>query len=99
VEITKLDRWPAGEIVAIPHTFPVTGQVENPATGFVTIVQEKMTPLITGSEAWQLLHNDHPRLFQEANLNYRGKLKPGQTIQAEIIRREIEAAVQFEEKN
>jgi hypothetical protein len=96
LEIMKLDMWPAEEIVAIPHTFAVTWEVENPTTRLDMVIQEKMTQLITESEAWRLLHSDHSRLFQESSLNYRAKLKPGQTIRAEIVRRNVEAAVQFE---
>jgi hypothetical protein len=58
LEITKLERWPAGEIIGIPHMLPVTWQIENPATGFDTVVQEKMTPIVTVREAWELLRND-----------------------------------------
>jgi hypothetical protein len=47
-------------------------------------------------EAWQLLHTAHPRLFQEATLNYRGKHKPGQTFRAGIVRQNVGVAVQFE---
>jgi hypothetical protein len=82
----------------MPHTFPVTWHVENPVTGFDTVVQGKRTPLITVQEAWQLLPNDHPRLFPDANLNYRGKLKPGQTVQAEVVTVYAKVAVCFSVK-
>jgi hypothetical protein len=93
-EITKLDRCPAGLIV--PHTFLVTWQVENPAGGFIDIIQANMTPLISVQEGWQLLHHDHPRVFQEASINYRGDLNPWQIVQAEVIGKELIVAVDFE---
>jgi hypothetical protein len=96
LEVTKLERWPAGPIVAVPHTFPVTWKIEDPAQGFVTVTQEKMTPMITIQEAWQLLHTQVPRLFQQATFNYRGKPSPGQTIQADIARKDVEVAVRFQ---
>jgi hypothetical protein len=55
-----------------------------------------MTPLISMYEAWHLLHNDYPRLFEAATLDYQGKLKPGQTIKAEVTKRFVGIAVQFE---
>jgi hypothetical protein len=97
-EITKNDKWPAGEIVAIPQAFAVTWEIENPAepADLEQIIQEKMTPLISAMEAWQLLHNVQPRLFEGATLNYRGKLRLGLTNRAEVTRRTVEIAVQFE---
>jgi hypothetical protein len=62
----------------------------------MTITQEKMTPMITVHAAWQLLHQEVPRLFPNANFNYRGKLRPGQTIQADITRETVEVAVRFQ---
>jgi hypothetical protein len=78
--------------------FQVTWQVENPqsATGFLEIVQETMTPIVTATEAWEILHTVQPRLFEEANLDFRGKLRPGLTITAEIVRRDVRCAVEFE---
>jgi hypothetical protein len=97
-EITKNDKWPEGQIDAIPHTFSVVWQVENPqsATGFLEIVQEKMTPIVTATEAWDILHTVQPRLFEEANLDFGGKLRPDLTIHAEITRKEVQCAVEFE---
>jgi hypothetical protein len=95
-EVTKLDRWPAGLIALVTHTFLVTWQVEDPQGGFVNIIQENMTPLISPQEAWQLLHHDHPRLFSDASFNYRGNLKPGQIIQAEVIKKDVVVSVDFE---
>jgi hypothetical protein len=97
-EITKNDKWPAGKIDAIPHTFPVTWRIEKPqeTDGFVEVIQEKMTQLVTVTEAWELLHNQVPGLFEDANLNFRGKLKPYLTINAEIVRRDVRCAVEFE---
>jgi hypothetical protein len=99
IDITKLDKWPSGEIVAIPHTFPVTWEIEDPTGGSKTVVQETMRQLINVAEAWKLLYNEYPSLFQDLTFNYRGKLRPGQTIRAEIIRREVEVAVRLQAKN
>jgi hypothetical protein len=97
-EITKQDKWPAGKIEAFPVTFPVTSRIGMPQEpdGFLEKVQEKMSPMITATEAWQKLHMEIPRLYEEANLNFRGKLKPGLTITAEIVRQNIRCAVEFE---
>jgi hypothetical protein len=38
----------------------------------------------------------HPRLFEEANLDFRGTSRPGLTITAEIVRRDVRCAVKFE---
>jgi hypothetical protein len=96
-EVTKLDKWPVGKLVAVPHTFLVKWEIENPRslTGFDEVTQEKMTPMITATEAWQFLHNDQPGLFEGATLYYRGKLKPGIYVRAEVIRKPVEVAVEF----
>jgi hypothetical protein len=52
--------------------------------------------LISVDQAWQLLHHDHPRLSPEATSNYRGKLRPGQVITAEVVRTHAEIPVDFE---
>jgi hypothetical protein len=76
LEVTKSEKWPAGQIVAIPHTFAVAWQVENPAIGFDAIVEEKIRPLISVQEAWGQLRHEHPRLFTNASINCRGKHNP-----------------------
>jgi hypothetical protein len=96
LDITKLNRWPLGQIVAVPHTFPVVWKIEDPAAGFVEITQEKMTLLISVQPAWQLLRNDLPRLFERARFNFQGKIQPGQTIQADIVREQVDATNSFE---
>jgi hypothetical protein len=97
-EVTKQDKWPAGRIEAIPVTFPVAWKVEMPQEpdGVLEATQDKMSPMITATEAWDQLHLIVPRLYEEANLDFRGKLKPGLTITAEIIRRNIRCTVEFE---
>jgi hypothetical protein len=97
-EVTKNDRWPDGQIDVIPHTFPVVWKIERPqeAAGFVEIVQEKMTPLVTATEAWGILHTTEPGIFEEANLDFRGKMRPRLTISAEVVRRDVRCAVEFE---
>jgi hypothetical protein len=37
-----------------------------------------------------------PRLCENANLDFRGKLKPGLVINAEIIRQDVRRTVEFE---
>jgi hypothetical protein len=76
LDITKLDKWPLGPIVAVPHTFPVTWRIEDLANGFMEVVKEKLTPLISVQSAWQLLGNDVTRLFERTTFNYHGKLRP-----------------------
>jgi hypothetical protein len=86
-----------GEIKAIPHTFAVTWRIECPAsqTGFEEVVQERMTPIIDVQGAWQLFHTQVPRLFEKGVIAYRGKLRPGQTIQVDVQKEDIEVAVRF----
>jgi hypothetical protein len=82
--------------VLVQHTFLVTYQTENQAVGYDYLIQETTTPLVPVQQAWQLLHNDHPRLFTEATFNYRRNLKPGQIIQAEIVKENVDLAIDFE---
>jgi hypothetical protein len=79
-----------------PHPFSVNWKIENPATGFIEAAQEKTSPLISVESAWQLLHNDVPRIFEKATFNFHGKLRPGKTIQADIVREQAEITVSFE---
>jgi hypothetical protein len=97
-DVTKDERWPAGRIEAIPHTFPVAWRIEKPQdpTGWLEVTQEKMSPMVIATEAWDQLHTLVPRLYEEANLDFRGKLCPGLTISAEIIRKDVRVAVEFE---
>jgi hypothetical protein len=55
-----------------------------------------MTAKHNAGEAWKLLRHDNPGVYQEAIFNYRGLLAPGITIQAQIIRRNVEVTVMFE---
>jgi hypothetical protein len=98
LDITKNDKWPPGTIDAIPVRFPVQWKIEMPqeASGFLEVVQKEMTPLVTAMEAWQQLHHTVPRLYEEASLDYVGKLKPGAIITASIIRAEVQLAITFE---
>jgi hypothetical protein len=98
LDITKNKQWPRGTIDAIPVKFPVQWRIKMPQedSGFLEVVQKEMTPLLTGTEAWQQLHNEIPRLYEEASLDYAGKLKPGTEITASIIRANVPLAVTFE---
>jgi hypothetical protein len=64
--------------------------------GILEVSQGKMTPIITATEAWDRLDAEVPRLYEDANLDFRGKLRPGLTITAEIIRQNVRCAVEFE---
>jgi hypothetical protein len=55
-----------------------------------------MTPLLTAHAAWDLLRNDVANLSENPVINYRGFLKPGQTISAEILREDVRLSVSFE---
>jgi hypothetical protein len=98
LDITKNDQWPPGVIDAIPVKFPVHWRIEMPQeeSGYLEVVQKEMTPMYTAIEAWQLLHNSVSRLYEEASLDYVGKLKPGVTITASIIRADVPLAITFE---
>jgi hypothetical protein len=52
--------------------------------------------MVTATEAWDILHTTEPGLFEEANLDLRRKLKPGLTIVAEVVRRDVRCAMEFE---
>jgi hypothetical protein len=99
--ISHLQHWPIGLIVAMPHIFSVTWQIETPTsqTGYSEVVQEGMTPLIDVEEAWQRLHKQVPRLFEERVIGYRGKLRPGHTIRVDVQRKEVQVTVRFETKD
>jgi hypothetical protein len=42
------------------------------------------------------LHTQVPGLFEEGIIGYRGKLRPGQTIQVEVARKDVKLTVRFE---
>jgi hypothetical protein len=98
LDITKNDKWPPGTIDAIQIKFPVQWRIEMPReeSGYLETTQKDMTPLLTATEAWQLLHNSVPKLYEEASLDYVGKLKPGAIITASVIRAEVPLAITFE---
>jgi hypothetical protein len=91
------DKWPAGKIEAVPVTFPVAWRIEMPqeSSGILEVTQDKMSPMITATEAWFQMHSLVPRLYEDANLDFRGELKPGLVISAEIIRVNVRSAVEF----
>jgi hypothetical protein len=60
------------------------------------IIQENMTPQHDLLDAWQLLHHDDPRLYEQATFNYRGKLQRGLTIEAEVMRENVPVTVRFQ---
>jgi hypothetical protein len=100
VDITKNKdtRWPPGRIEAIPFKFPVNWNIEMPQeqTGFLEVTKNEMTPLLTGREAWEQSHHIETRLYENASLDYSGKLRPGITITAAIIRVVVKLTVRFE---
>jgi hypothetical protein len=98
IEITKEAKWPAGKIEAIPYAFPVNWRIEFPQAtdGVIGYVQPKMTPLVTAREVWDLLHHEIPGLYEDATLDYRGFLRPGLTVSAEIVREDVRVSVSFE---
>jgi hypothetical protein len=55
-----------------------------------------MTPLLTAQAAWNLLRHDIPSLVEHPVINYRGFLKPGLTVSAEIQRENVRVSVSFE---
>lgn len=97
-EISHLPNCPIGLILLIPKKFPVTWRIEWPAdpSGFSEVVQQDMTPMIDVQEAWRILHTQVSGLFEEGVINYRGKLRPGQVIQVEVLRKEVKLTVSFE---
>jgi hypothetical protein len=97
-EISKDAIWPSGHIEAVPVRFPVTWHIEYPQNpdGFFAQIQEGMTPLLTAQAAWGLLRNDVPNLQEEPEIDYRGFLKPGLTLNASIPRVNVRVSVSFE---
>jgi hypothetical protein len=55
-----------------------------------------MTPLLTAQAAWDQLRQSVPNLVENPVLNYRGFLKPGVTVTAEIERTDVRVSVSFE---
>jgi hypothetical protein len=98
LDITSNDKWPPGTIDAIPVKFPVQWRIERPQeeSGFYETRQKDMTPMYTAIEAWQMLHNQEPRLFEEATLDYAVKLKPGCIIAASVRRADVPLHIRFE---
>jgi hypothetical protein len=47
-------------------------------------------------EAWRILHTQVPGLFKEGTMICRGELRPGQTIQVGVLRKEVRLTVGFE---
>jgi hypothetical protein len=97
-EISKDDMWPAGHIEAVPMKFPVIWQIKSPQSpgGVFVHKQEELTPLLTAQAAWTRLRHDISNLAEEPVINYRGFLKPGLTIAAEIQREDVRVSVSFE---
>jgi hypothetical protein len=97
-EISGDDMWPMGHIEAVPVKFPVVWRIESPQTegGIWEYKQENMTPLLTAQAAWDLLRNDLANLSENPVIKYRGFLKPGQTIEANILRENVRVSVSFE---
>jgi hypothetical protein len=82
-----------------PHaqtSFAVNWEVELPSWDTVPLVLQGITARHSTEDAWQLLHHDRPRLYEEATFKLRGLLQPGLTIQAEIRRMNVRVAVRFE---
>jgi hypothetical protein len=65
-------------------------------TGFIEVAQDGMTPLVAAREAWDQLHHIAPRLYENMSLDFSGKLRPGTTITASIIRVVVKLSVTFE---
>jgi hypothetical protein len=55
-----------------------------------------MTPLVTARRAWIQLSSNGPGLYEEATLDFRGNLRPGLTVSAEVVRQDVKVAVEFE---
>jgi hypothetical protein len=100
-EIPHAPTWPIGLIKLIPKLFPVTWRIEWPSdpAGYIEETQQGMTAMMDVEEAWSRLHSQVPRLFERATLDYRGKLRPGQVVQAEVVREHITPSVRFEVKD
>jgi hypothetical protein len=96
-EISKDIMWPAGKIEAVPFKFPVLWHIESPQSpdDFLSLKQDDMTPLLT-AQAWEQLRQNVPNLVENPILDYRGFLKPGLTITAEIQRENVWVSVSFE---
>jgi hypothetical protein len=90
--------WPSGRIEALPFKFPVLWRIESPQSldGFLSLKQDDMTPLLTAQAAWQQLRQNIPNLVEHPVSDYRGFLKPGLTITAEIQRENVQVSVSFE---
>jgi hypothetical protein len=98
VEISHLPNWPAGLIELMPKRFPVTWHIEWPSdpSGFQEVVQQDKTPMIDAVEARQILRTQVPGLYEDGVIACRGKLRPGQMIQVEVQRCDIQASIRFE---
>jgi hypothetical protein len=96
MDITAPPWWPAGQITLMIMVFPVDFEVEIPARGTETIRVENMTPEHSVQDAWAQLRIDHPEVFAEAVFNHRGKVHPGLTMEAGILRKAVIVTVTFQ---
>jgi hypothetical protein len=90
-DISASQTWPAWKIILISMKFPVAWRIEWPKeqSGILEMVQPNMSALVDVIEAWGLLHDQVPGLFDRALLNYRGRLQSGQTVQAKVVRQDV----------
>jgi hypothetical protein len=89
-------RLPPGHIDVVRIKFPVRWHLELFDEDFI---QSNMHAGQTIQEAWTLLHNELPRLYQYASFNYAGFLQPNLTVTAEVIREDVRISFSFEVKD
>jgi hypothetical protein len=93
-EIPRLStKLPLGMITVVRIKFRVTWRIEMCTED---IVQQDMHAGFTVQTAWERLHTQAPRLFQNATFNYAGLLQPGLIIQADVMREQVTVSINFE---
>jgi hypothetical protein len=96
VDVTGLQKWPAGSFRVFHLASSVEFVVEVPTGGTIALKAENMSTNHTVEHAWEMLRIQAPGMYEHVTFNYRGLLQPGLSIQAEVKREQVQLTVVFE---
>jgi hypothetical protein len=69
LDISALDNLPPGNFTIRLQVFAVQWEIEMPSGIFGSLTLQGMAARHSVQDAWQLLHHDNPRLFENAVFN------------------------------
>jgi hypothetical protein len=77
LDISQLQKWPAGHIGLLALLFPVDFKAEHPVEGWKEYRLENLTPERITAQAWHLLKMQNPELNdrEDTRFAFVGKLK------------------------